>query len=224
MHLRLAFSFCSAFTITVAISNCNIANAAAETNQLLEHVQQLSSDKMAGRKPGTNGHLLAQAYIIKQFSQARLAAFDNDYIKPFKYNDKTGTNILGWLQGKTHDEDYLVVTAHYDHLGQRGNRVMNGADDNASGVAALLMLAGYFSENTPHHSMIFLATDAEEQGLYGAKAFVKNSPVALTKIRLNINLDMIANGGRKKNLVHRWRKKEALFEKSIIANHEVAAQ
>ena len=82
--------------------------------------------------------------------------------------------------------------AHYDHLGKKGNDIYNGADDNASGTAALLALADYFSENRPYHSIIFAATDAEEKGLLGAKALLNDFPFPLEQISLVINMDMIS--------------------------------
>jgi Zn-dependent M28 family amino/carboxypeptidase len=78
--------------------------------------------------------------------------------------------------------------------------VYYGADDNASGVAALLAIADKVSKVGLEHSVIFLATDAEEKGLYGAKAFTHNLPVSEDAIKLNINLDMLGEGGRKNRL------------------------
>jgi Zn-dependent M28 family amino/carboxypeptidase len=93
-----------------------------------------------------------------------------------------------------------VVSAHYDHLGTKGSHVFYGADDNASGVATLLAIADKVSKLGLAHSIIFLATDAEETGLYGAKAFANNLPVNKNDLQLNINLDMLGEGGRRNRL------------------------
>jgi Zn-dependent M28 family amino/carboxypeptidase len=77
-------------------------------------------------------------------------------------------------------------------VGVRNGEVFNGADDNASGTAALLAIADYFVKNRPQHSIMFVAFDAEEVGLQGARAFVANPPVAKEAIALNINMDMIS--------------------------------
>jgi len=90
----------------------------------------------------------------------------------------------------------IVISAHYDHLGVVKGEVFNGADDNASGVGGLLNLAAYFAKNKPNNTIIFAAFDAEEMGLQGAKAFVANPPVAIEKIKLNINMDMIAHNDK----------------------------
>jgi Zn-dependent M28 family amino/carboxypeptidase len=84
-----------------------------------------------------------------------------------------GVNVVGVSRGKRNPERFVVVTAHYDHLGVRDGRVYNGADDNASGVAVLLQLATRASHEQPENSLIFAALDAEEVGLQGARALVK---------------------------------------------------
>ena len=91
------------------------------------------------------------------------------------------------------------MTAHFDHLGVRNGQVFNGADDNASGVAALLAVAARVSANKPEHSVVFAALDAEESGLNGAKAFMGDPPVAREAIVMNVNLDMVARD--EKNLL-----------------------
>ena len=105
---------------------------------------------------------------------------------------RQGTNIVGYIKGKTYPNKYIVVGAHYDHMGIVDGIVFNGADDNASGTAAMLVLAKYFTKNKPEHSIIFAAFDAEELGLHGSKYFVENPPVSLTDIKLDINFDMIS--------------------------------
>ena len=103
--------------------------------------------------------------------------------------------MVAWLEGTQYPDKYIVITAHYDHLGKSGGKIYNGADDNASGVAAMLSIAEQLRRSRPKHSVIFLATDAEEKGLYGAKAFVQKPPVEISSIRFNLNLDMLAQGG-----------------------------
>ena len=89
-----------------------------------------------------------------------------------------------------------MITAHFDHLGVRDGQIFNGADDNASGVAALLAVAARLSANQPEHSIVFAALDAEESGLNGAQAFLKDPPVARDAIVMNVNLDMVARDAK----------------------------
>jgi Zn-dependent M28 family amino/carboxypeptidase len=107
-----------------------------------------------------------------------------------------GTNIVGFVRGKSQPERFIVVTAHYDHLGIRNNQIYNGADDNASGVAALLQLAAHFARVQPENSMIFAALDAEESGLLGAFALVAELQSEKIDFELNVNLDMVSHSER----------------------------
>ena len=90
----------------------------------------------------------------------------------------------------------MVVSAHYDHLGVMNSVTYPGADDNASGIAALLAVARYLHAHPPAHTVIFAAFDAEESGLQGARAFVKTPPVPIAAIALDINFDMVSRNER----------------------------
>ncbi len=173
-------------------------------HQAIIDIQALSSDRMGGRKPGESGHQLATDYVVKRFSELNLKRFNTSFLHEFSYksawNHRPGRNVIGWIKGRRHPDSYIVFTAHYDHLGNKGGKIYNGADDNASGVAALMAMASHFTSHPPQHSLIFIATDAEEAGLHGAKAFLKVPPVLRQKIKLNINIDMISNGGRRHQL------------------------
>ena len=91
---------------------------------------------------------------------------------------------------------YIAVMAHYDHLGVRDGEIYNGADDNASGVGGLLALARYFSEHPPRHHILFMALDAEEQGLGGAVYYTENPAIPLDRFDMVLNMDMISNNDK----------------------------
>ncbi len=175
--------------------------ASPEQQQAWLDLQQLAADEMAGRSPDSAGSLLAQRYLQQRFQALGLQALTTEYRQPFAAGrNKTGINLLGLRRGCQHPELYLLVTAHYDHLPPRGRRIFNGADDNASGVAALLYLAALTQVQCPAYSYLFLATDAEEIGLKGAQAFLAASPVAQSAIVFNLNLDMVSRGERQQKL------------------------
>ncbi|MFT2011042.1 M28 family peptidase [Pontibacter sp. 13R65] len=166
-----------------------------DTIQLFQDIQALSADSMEGRRSGTIGNRKAQQYLESRFKSIGLKPFGNSYRQHFRLQHKQevveqAANIIGYIPGKT--DKAIVVTAHYDHLGQRNGNIFNGADDNASGVSALLAVAAYFQRQKPEHTLIFAALDGEELGLQGASAFLNNPPVALSKILLNVNLDMLS--------------------------------
>jgi hypothetical protein len=103
------------------------------------------------------------------------------------------SNVIGKIEGERSDS-ILMFSAHYDHLGQMGNAIFRGANDNASGVVMLLALAQYYGENPPKFDTYFLFTTAEEIGLLGSRYFIENSPIDLRKIKMLVNLDMVGTG------------------------------
>jgi len=102
-------------------------------------------------------------------------------------------NIVGLVQGKDPDlkDEFVVVSAHLDHLGIRQGEVFNGADDNASGSAAILEAAEALAMSSPRRSVIFVLFTGEEGGAFGSRHFVVYPPVLQEKIVLNINADMV---------------------------------
>jgi Zn-dependent M28 family amino/carboxypeptidase len=162
---------------------------------------------MEGRRTGTAGNKLAQQFIIERFRELKLQppAGWTDFAQKFSFvlSGRGGsvaypdaTNLVGMVAGTSSPEQFLIVSAHYDHLGQRNGQTYRGADDNASGVAALLQVAAYVAAHPPRHSVLFAAFDAEEEGLQGAKYFVKHPPVDLKRIALVVNLDMVSRNDK----------------------------
>lgn len=169
--------------------------------QLLQDIQQLSDDRMVGRKTAEAGAELARLYIQQRFSGLQLDSLQADFRHPFQYStgfsQQQGINLIARLAGCSWPDRYIVMTAHYDHLGIVAGKIYNGADDNASGVATMLALAELLkNQPCPSYSYLFIATDAEESGLYGAKAFVASPAVPLEQVALNLNLDMLSRGER----------------------------
>ena len=104
-------------------------------------------------------------------------------------------NVLGYIEGTHYPDSMYVFTAHYDHLGRLGaDQYIPGANDNASGIAMLLNLAKYYSENPPTHSIAFIAFGAEELGLIGSRHFVENPVFPLEQIKFLVNLDIVGTG------------------------------
>ena len=185
--------------------------------EILDHVKTLSSDEYEGRLFSTEANKEARAYIIREFESIGLQPlFDTGYeqefsatltkrrrqdIFPIKKNpyddfsnvpDTTlvGGNAGALIKGETNKS--IVITAHFDHLGTRQGRVYNGADDNASGVAALFEIAKYFKNKPTKHNLEIVAVDAEEYGMLGTSHFLKTHPNR-DNIALNVNLDMISH-------------------------------
>lgn len=105
-------------------------------------------------------------------------------------------NVCGLIKGSKYPDRYLVISAHYDHLGQMGKEAyIPGANDDASGIAMLLDLARYFKDHRPEFSVAFLAFGAEELGLIGSHYFTEHALIPLDSICFMINLDIVGTGG-----------------------------
>ena len=177
---------------------------------LLGDVRTLSATDMQGRAIGTPGGKKARDYLIGRFSAIGLEpVMGSSFEQPFTFTrgrgiafwrakfwqtpaSVTGVNLVGKIRGSAEPDKYVLVTAHYDHLGIRDGKLYPGADDNASGVAAMLAAASYFRAHPPKHSLLFVAFDGEELGLRGSIAFVQKPPVPLEAMLLDINFDMLS--------------------------------
>ncbi len=188
-------SACLALALAVSAS---AQPASIDGAQLMKDVEVLAADDMEGRLVGTPGSARAREYLIQRFKAAGIEPIGESYERPFTFKgsrdttERTGVNLVGQIRGTRDPSRYLVVTAHYDHLGVRNGEVFNGADDNASGVAALLAVAARMSAEKPAHGILFAALDAEEAGLQGARALLRDPPVPRESMVLNVNLDMVA--------------------------------
>lgn len=191
--------------------------------EIKDHIIFLTSEKNAGRYPGGKVNRSVVKYIIKDFKKQGLIPFEKNYKQPFKANlrvekgaKKTPLvntcNVVGYLEGNDPilKNEYIILGAHYDHLGLGGpssksdkkNTIHYGADDNASGTAALLEIAEKIASNKNKlkRSVIFIAFGAEEQGLLGSKYFVDNPLVPLSQIKLMINMDMVGRLNAEKHV------------------------
>src|SRR5690242_16748667 len=153
---------------------------------------------MQGRELGTAGGAKARAYIEARFAASGVRPLGPSFEEPFPFTlggsrsrSGTGVNVVGRIDGTADRARYLVVSAHYDHLGVRNGVVFNGADDNASGTAALFAIARYFHDHPPRHSLLFAAFDGEEEGLLGSKAFLAKPPVERAALLVDVNADMV---------------------------------
>lgn len=175
--------------------------APALGGKLLTDLRVLSADNMEGRGVGTPGGARARRYLAGRLAQVGLEPVYPDYMQPFsgrtsKGATVQGVNLVGRIRGTGRSDKVLILSAHYDHLGVRDGKIYNGADDNASGAAALLAIAEAFKRRRPEHTVIFVLLDGEEVGSPGAEAFLKAPPVPVSRMALNMNLDMVARGDK----------------------------
>jgi Zn-dependent M28 family amino/carboxypeptidase len=167
-----------------------------DPDQIFRDVQVLAADDMQGRLAGSPGGDKARAYLLERFKQAGVKPIGDSFERPFTFAPRTGgerhgTNLVGEIRGTRQPDRYIVLSAHYDHVGVRNGEVFNGADDNASGVAALLAAAAHFAAAPPEHSLLIAALDAEEAGLQGARALMRDPPVPVASMVVDLNMDMV---------------------------------
>lgn len=166
---------------------------AVDTERMLRELSVLAADSMAGRETGTPGAKRARTFIARTLAETGLAPLGPSYLWPFTWSGHPGVDVLARVPGRQGpEEDVIVISAHYDHLGIRDGEVFNGADDNASGVAAVLEIGRQLKEEPLEHTALLAFFDAEEEGLQGSRAFVTDPPVPLARIALDVNLDMVS--------------------------------
>lgn len=180
----------------------------------------LASDELKGRRAGTPEMELAADFIAGEFKKAGLRYYgDSSTYRQSFTNTRRGTttnlfNVVGVLPGKSRKDEYVIFSAHYDHLGVRkpnadGDSIYNGANDDAAGTTAVMMLANYFAkEKDNERTLVFVAFTAEESGGFGAQHFSKN--IDPEKVVAMFNLEMIGTESK-------WGKNSAFitgFERS----------
>jgi len=207
-------------------------------NKILEDVTFLADDKLEGRQTGTEGEKAAAAYLVQRFQELDLEPKGTDgYIQMFNFKPKTnphedvkftevssdstivGRNVLG----------FIVIGAHYDHLGYGGEgslfrgdekAIHNGADDNASGVALMLNLASKLRATNVNNNYLFIAFSGEEMGLLGSNYFVKNATIDVAKMNYMINMDMVGKMNADSTLAVYGVGTSPRFKQALTANNQ----
>jgi len=165
--------------------------------QLLKRLTALAHDSMEGRGAGTPGGARGRAYIERELRSLGVAPIGVSYQVPVRVrarpgSDTLGANVVARVPGRLGSGPVIVLSAHHDHLGVRGDSIYNGADDDASGSVALISLAEAFKRQPLDHDVIFAWFEAEESGMLGSRAFVEKPPVPVEQIAVNVNLDMVS--------------------------------
>jgi hypothetical protein len=216
MNCRLPIVLCATFVLAqvgfgplvkaIEADARNAALASITTDEVKRHVNVLADDTFEGREVGTRGNRAAAGYIIDLLKKYGVPGGG-----PAGSYYQTGTqsnSILAIAEGRDPvlKDEVILVGAHFDHVGYGSNRtsygpvgyIHNGADDNASGVAALLEVAEAVSRlpERPKRTIVFAFWDGEEKGLWGSKYWVEHPTVPLDRVRVAINVDMV---GRLRN-------------------------
>ena len=214
-----------------ATSNYRAALDSIDTGQIRGIITYLADDAFEGRESGTRGNREAGEFIADYFKQLGLepGGDDGSYFQNFSPNYR---NILAVLPGSDPElsKEFVLIGAHYDHVGY-GNRrnsagpmgqIHNGADDNASGVSAIMELAEATEmlRPRPKRTLVFVAWDAEEMGLLGSRHWVANPTIPLDKVVLCVNIDMIGRLRNGRLNVHGIRSGTGLRRLLVRSNEE----
>ncbi|SHO61893.1 M20/M25/M40 family metallo-hydrolase [Algoriphagus zhangzhouensis] len=212
--MKIHHLYFSAILLLAAVS-CN--KAPSDTSLLADlktDVYFLASDNLEGRSIGTDGEEKAAKYLAERFQKIGLTPKGTDGFfqeftvsKPTNPHEEavigtdgegvTGRNVVGYIDNVS--DEIIVIGAHFDHLGMGGSgslhrgdsAIHNGADDNASGTAALVALAEILNSEEHPYDFLFIAFSGEENGLWGSNYFVKNPTIDLEKVDYMINMDMV---------------------------------
>jgi aminopeptidase YwaD len=216
-----------------ATSATRDARGDPDTAAIRRDVEHLASAALEGRGTGTPGNDSAAAYIARRFESLRLAPLPNGCVRPIDVleercdrkffqpfiarsaaaahlglpSELPSQNVVALLRGTDPAlaGEYIVLGAHFDHLGRSGGSALdpdsaeairNGADDNASGTAVVMELARLLARYPPRRSVVFVTFSGEELGLLGSQLFVEQSPVPIDRLVAMLNFDMV---GRLRN-------------------------
>ena len=175
--------------------------------ELKTHLYIVASDEMQGRETGSAGQKKAGVYLIDQYKKNSIPypTLATDYYQKIpaaflnaKYNENLpdSENIWAFIEGSEKPNEVLVISAHYDHVGERNGEIFNGADDDGSGTVALLEIAQAFqmakkAGHGPKRSILFLHVTGEEHGLHGSRYYSENPLFPIANTITDINIDMI---------------------------------
>lgn len=192
---------------TVDLNAESVKNEYAETitvADLRNVLFQLASDESEGRKTGEAGQKKAAKFIVDYYKNIGVKApvGYEDYLQkiPVEFfnglSNYDSENVVAFIEGSEKPEEIVVITAHYDHLGVKGEQIFNGADDDASGTSAVMEIAQAFHEarkdgNGPKRSVLILHVTGEEIGLFGSNFYTSNPIFPLTNTVANLNIDMV---------------------------------
>jgi aminopeptidase YwaD len=198
--------------IATLMSNTAIGQVRIPADSLKKHVYFLASDSLEGRGLSTPSGLKAATYIADYFQRLGVEPLESGYLHPFysRYGSTmlTGNNVVGIIEGNDAilKHEYILLGAHYDHISymfKDGEKIIyNGADDNASGTAAVIELGRALVQNKDKlkRSIVLVAFDGEESGLLGSYKFVEQQTLPIDSIKLMISIDMIGRFAESESL------------------------
>jgi hypothetical protein len=236
MPFRISIAAIACLTLVLPIStaiaaeraNLATARASIRSSDLKRHTDRLSDDTFEGREAGSRGGHASGTYLVQEFERLKLqpAGPSRGYYQEFGGGYR---NILGLWEGSDPalKDEVILVGAHYDHVGYGNSEnsngptgyIHNGADDNASGTAALIECIEAITQLDPHpkRTILFALWDAEEKGLLGSQYWIENPSIAKARVKLAFNMDMV--GRLRKDRVEVYGTRTARGLRRLISAH-----
>lgn len=193
-------------SLTLAVISCDtlkkrpINQSNISLNETKNILYSLSHDSLLGRAPGTQGHVLASKLVKDYLRKSKIKPFYEEFNTPFNYLNIQTFNVVGLIGNKNRKLPHILLSAHLDHLGTAPNTlqlptdtIFNGANDNASGVAAVLQIARALKNEKKFYkkNIILCFFSGEEDGLMGSKSLAKRFKSEKINLEYVINFDMI---------------------------------
>lgn len=240
IHMRMFL--CLLISLSSIVSQAQ--SQEKEIQQVMVDVVYLASDFLQGRETGTKGEQMAADYIAHRYAQLDMKMINEEdkYFQPFPFKQMRnphdnhthppkigkGKNVIGYMDNGA--DKTIIIGAHYDHLGMgkfgslhAGEpAIHNGADDNASGIAAMLLMADWIkAKELKESNFLFIAFSGEEMGLFGSKYYADHPSIDLSKVSAMINMDMVGRLNEEKVIAINGVGTSPGF-KDMIANNKTA--
>ncbi|MFD1316006.1 M28 family metallopeptidase [Namhaeicola litoreus] len=210
LFVTVLFFACSSQKSSIEEVFSVTANYASDEALLKKNLIHIASLEFNGRETGKPGQKKASQYLANYYRDLGiLSPMENgNYFQEipkefFNKNTENGSeNVLAYIEGTDFPEEILVISAHYDHLGNKDGQIYFGADDDASGTVAVMEIARLFQVakkdgKGPKRSILFLHVTGEEIGLFGSKYYTSHPIFPLNKTVANLNIDMIGRIDKK---------------------------
>ena len=213
LPIFLLLSLCVAWSLPTSLAQGAKTKTTVTEKSVRKYMTALAGDEMRGRGSATADELRGAEYIASQFQALKIkpAGDNGGYLQSVKFQrrprgapanapatEATTTNVIAIIRGSDQklSQETILLSAHLDHLGVRegmaGDNLYNGADDDASGVTAVLELAEALAKTKPKRTVVFALFGSEEIGGWGARYFQDHPPVPIESFVANLEFEMIA--------------------------------
>ncbi len=194
-HFKHIFGIC---LVALVVFSCKTKEVVIKAQEVDDIVTYLASDELAGRDTGTEGIEKAATYIENYFKDVGVQPYFDTYRDSFTVKGKNAFNVIGYLEGNDPElkNEFVILGAHYDHIGFAeavdGDKIANGANDNAAGVGTVMTMARYFATTKSNkRSILFTLFSAEEKGLLGSKYLAETLKKENLNLYLMLNFEMV---------------------------------